>query len=114
MYPTEAGAAGGGIDLEEMGVGRQARMKRFSLELEASGSSSSSSGLHGDEGFLQPVIGSVSGRHESPLHVTLSLLFKTSPGKTMVPTDIRPLRAAATARPSNTQSPCSTALHWYC
>jgi hypothetical protein len=45
--------------MEEMGVGRQARMKRFSLD----GSSSMGSvALHGDEGFLLPVIGTVSAR----------------------------------------------------
>ena len=49
---------------EEMGMGREARAKRFSRE----SSSSSSDALHDDNGFLLPVTGTVRS-HNSPIKV---------------------------------------------
>ena len=78
--------------MEEMGIGRQARMKRFSLD----GSSSMGSvALHGDEGFLLPVIGTVSARYLSTAHLPCAL--NAAPGEALEPTALRSARAAAAA-----------------
>ena len=45
---------------DEMGVGRAARMKRFSAGGGGGACSSSSDPLQRDEGFLLPVVGTVS------------------------------------------------------
>ena len=80
--------------MEEMGVGRQARMKRFSLD----GSSSMGSvALYGDEGFLLPVIGTVSARYLSTAHSHLPYALNAAPGETLEPTALRSARAAAAA-----------------
>jgi hypothetical protein len=82
--------------MEEMGVGRQARMKRFSLD----GSSSVGSVcvvLHGDEGFLLPVIGTVSTRRQSTAHSHLPCVVNAAPGEAVEPAALRSARAAAAA-----------------
>jgi hypothetical protein len=62
MKTSELGAGSERDNFEEMGVGREARMKRFALCGGGGGSSSSSSSTHAlydENGFLQPVVGTV-------------------------------------------------------
>jgi hypothetical protein len=81
--------------MEEMGVGRMARMKRFSID----GSSSVGSvALHGDEGFLLPVIGTVIARCQSNAHSLLPRVLNAAPGEAVESAALRSARAAAAAQ----------------
>jgi hypothetical protein len=63
---AHGGHVGDGV-YEEMGVGRAARVKRFSLGVD-SGGSSSSDAVHVHDNFLLPVAGTVSAcLHSVPL-----------------------------------------------